>query len=767
MKATMATSRVEKTLYQEITQFGARDMEICMQCGNCSASCPLSTGEDTFPRTVYRYLQLGLRDKLLSSPVPWLCYYCGECNKDCPRGAEPAETMMAARRWLTTQYDWTGLAKRLYLSEAWEIGALALVALFVVLLFVFFHGPIVTDRVSVNTFAPVMWIEIGDLAMAFILSAFLFSNAFRMFRFIMAGTRVPFTLYLTEARSFVLHFATQKKWRECSSDRSRWLKHFILVTGYMTMMTLIIVFIRWFQVDDSSWHFTSIFGYYATGVLLFLTVEMFLSRLKKKEDIHRFSEPTDWLFLVLLFFTTLTGILMHVVRLAGWPMGTYVMYVIHLAIAVPMLVIEVPFGKWSHLFYRPLAAYLSIVKEKARVPSFVDIEKVTAEAGSFFMECMQCGTCTSVCPLNWLDGYSPRWILRQLGLNTGTREELDTAVWACLTCNACGSICPRNIDIVDITRAVRRRNVEGNYTPERFELPLHSLNHNGNPWSGLPEKRTAWASDLSIPDYTPEHEYCLFTCCTTAYDAAFSDRSAAAAGALPRLLNLAGVGFGTLGLEEACCGDPARSMGDRGLSDGLRDRNTRLFLCRGVKKLVTTSPHCLETFRNHYPELDSRVDCEHYTELLDRLLAKGRLKTLGQLDIRVTFHDPCYLGRYNGIFDAPRRVLAAVPGLELVEMEDCREASLCCGGGGGGAWGTRPADKGVGAIRVEQALATGAKIIATACPYCARMLAEAIRLMKADDRIIVRDLAALLMEAALPELKTTPVEYPRQEVMHA
>ena len=197
----------------------------------------------------------------------------------------------------------------------------------------------------------------------------------------MAGTRVPLGLYLTEAKAFVLHFATQKRWRECGADRSRWLKHFILVTGYMTMMTLIIVCIRWFQVDDSSWHFTSIFGYYATAVLLYLTVEMFLSRLKKKEDIHRFSEPTDWLFLVLLFFTTLTGIFMHMVRLAGWPMGTYVMYVIHLAIAVPMLVIEVPFGKWSHLFYRPLAIYLSTVREKARKNSAVDIEAVKADAG--------------------------------------------------------------------------------------------------------------------------------------------------------------------------------------------------------------------------------------------------------------------------------------------------------------------------------------------------------------------------------------------------
>jgi len=759
-------NQIDTTLADEVAQFGARDMDTCMQCGNCSASCPLSTGNDTFPRQVYRYLQLGLREKLLSSPVPWLCYYCGECNRDCPRGAEPAETMMAARRWLTAQYDWTGLARRLYLSEAWEIGALGAVALFIILLFYFFHGPIVTDHVSVNTFAPVVWIEIGDLAMALVLTTFLLSNAFRMFRFVMAGTRVPLGLYLTEIRSFVLHFTTQKKWRECGEDRSRWLKHFILVTGYMTMMTLIIVFIRWFQVDDSSWHFTSIFGYYATGVLLYLTVEMFLSRLKKKEDIHRFSEPTDWLFLILLFFTTLTGILMHLVRLAGWPMGTYIMYVIHLAIAVPMLVIEVPFGKWSHLFYRPLAIYLTSVREKARQDSAVDIETIKTAAGETFLECIQCGTGTSLCPLNSIDAYSPRRILRQLGLNTGTQQALDQAVWKCVTCNTCGFHCPRGIDIIDITRAVRRGNVENDNIPGRLELPLHSLRNNGNPWSGLPEKRMDWAQDLDIPDLTSKHTYCLFTCCTTAYDAGFSNQSLHTARALPQLMTHAGLDFGTLGTHESCCGDPAHNLGAENLAAELRDRNTGLLIDRQVKKLVTASPHCLNTFRKHYTGLKGEIVCEHYTELLDRLMKKGLLKPTRQFDNRVAFHDPCYLGRHNSIFDAPRRVLAGIPGLELVEMADNRESSLCCGGGGGGAWDTRPVEKGLGALRIKQALDTGAGVIATACPYCTRMLNDAVKTLGVEHRIIVRDLAVLLLDSVLTPPETTTAESASLEVIH-
>ncbi len=750
----MMNNSVDLELYEEVAKFGARDMEICMQCATCSASCPLSTGTNPFPRKIYRYLQLGLKDKLLSSPVPWLCYYCGECNKDCPREAEPAETMMATRRWLTTQYDWTGLAKRFYLSATWEVGALAVLALGIIVLFSLFHGPIITDRVAVNSFAPVVWIELGDLVMAAILSTFLLSNAFRMYRFIMSDTKVPLSLYITEAKTFVLHFLTQKRWRECGEDRSRWLKHFILVTGYMTMMTLVIVFIRWFQVDDSSWHFTSIFGYYATGVLLVITVEMFRSRLKKEESIHRYSELSDWLFLILLFLTTLTGIVMHGVRLAGWPMGTYVMYVIHLAVAVPMLVIEVPFGKWSHLFYRPLAMFLATVKEKAAEDSLVHVGDVMAEVGETFLSCLQCGACTSVCPWNLVSSYSPRRILRQLNLESGTRESVDQAVWSCVTCNACGVNCPRGIEVIDVIKAVRWLNVASGRIPESFELVLDSLEDNGNPWNGVRAKRLEWAGDLDIPAFAPEHEYCLFTCCTTAYDPS----SREAGQALPQLLEYAGVSFGTLGTAESCCGDQAHKMGAAGIFSDLALKNTELFLGGGVQKILTTSPHCLNAFRNNYAELNGSIATEHYTELLDRVIEEGRLRPTLEVASTVTYHDPCYLGRHNSIYEAPRSVLRSIPGLTLVEMANHRESSLCCGGGGGGAWNDVPLSQSFGVLRVKEALATGAEVIATACPYCIRMLDDGVRKLGVENQIVVRDLAELLLESVVMSDQPNMVE---------
>lgn len=362
--------RVDPELRHELREFGAKDVDACFNCGNCTAVCPLSRDSTVFPRKIIRYLQLGLRDKLLQSPEPWLCYYCGECSETCPRQANPGELMMAMRRYLTSQYDWTGLSKRLYLSKAWEIGMLLAVGLFVAALFYFFHGPIVTERVELNTFAPVVWVELGDWIMAAILSFLLLSNAYRMYRFVVRdkdGIGIPLALYIQELTTLVVHGLTQKRWSECERP-TRWVKHLLLVFGYVTMFVLVVVFLRWFQTDEIHpfWHPTRLLGYFATAVLLYVTTDAIISRLRRREEIHKHSHPTDWMFLILLFLTALTGILVHVLRLGGLPLPTYYMYVIHLMIAVPMLVIEVPFGKWAHLAYRPLVVYLMRVKEKAR-----------------------------------------------------------------------------------------------------------------------------------------------------------------------------------------------------------------------------------------------------------------------------------------------------------------------------------------------------------------------------------------------------------------
>lgn len=731
-------------LYNEVKSLGAKDMESCMQCGTCSASCPLSQGNNPFPRKIYRFIQMGLKERLRASPEPWLCYYCGECNDDCPRGAEPAETMMAVRRWLTMQYDWTGLARKFYLSEKWEFGALAVVALFVVLLFTFFHGPIITDRVAVNTFAPVAWVELGDLLMAGILAALLLSNGWRMQRFIMDGTKAPLSIYLTEAREFFTHFLTQKKWRQCGEDRSRWLKHFLLVSGYLTMLTLIIVFLHWFQVDDSSWHFTSIFGYYATGVLLFITAEMLFSRLQKQETMHRYSHVSDYLFLVLLFATTLTGIIMHIVRLAGWPMGTYVMYVIHLAIAVPMLVIEVPFGKWAHLFYRPFAVFLAKVKDKVDNPSVVDLGAIRSEVGDTFSTCMHCGTCSTVCPSGTVADYSPRLVLRHIALDRATSVTVDEASWLCSTCNSCTEHCPRGIGFLDILKYIRKRVVDANLLPRVFETPVTSLKHEGNPWGGKRENRMMWAGDNKVPMYDSKMEYCLFNCCTTAYDTSSEKRNQKGGVALLRLLEHARVSFGTLGTKENCCGDMVDKIGAADVAEDLQKKNTDMFLDAKVAKILTVSPHCLNTFSKEYQGLE-KVEKIHYVELLDNLIHSGDIQPKHNVDLKVTYHDPCYLGRHNGVYEPPRRVLEAIPGVELIEMESNRDRSFCCGGGGGGLCKNDANSQGLGENRIKEALESGAEILTTACPYCIQMLSAAVEDLGVQDKIKVRDVSELLL----------------------
>jgi len=435
---------------------------------------------------------------------------------------------------------------------------------------------------------------------------------------------------------------------------------------------------------------------------------------------------------------------MHVVRLAGWPVGTYVIYVIHLAIAVPMLVIEVPFGKWSHLFYRPLAVFLTLVREKASKASFVDTEEIKAEVGEIFMECMQCGTCTSLCPLA---SYSPRRILRQLSLDSGTEQTIDQAVWNCVTCNTCGTNCPRSIDIIDVMRAVRKTIVESENIPDRFAPPLNSLKNDGNPWGGFRENRMEWADGLDIDPFTPGNEYCLFTCCTTAYGTISAQQNIKASQALPRLMKYADVSFGALGIDESCCGDPAHKLGNNEIYSKLYEKNTDLFLRSGVQKILTTSPHCLNTFKKYYPALKGSVVSEHYTELLDRLIIEGRLIPAFEIESTVAYHDPCYLGRHNGIYEEPRRILRSIPGLRLLEMSNNRDRSVCCGGGGGGAWNSYPVEESPGVLRVREGLETGADIIATACPFCIRMLNDAVNTLGVEDQIVVRDISELLLKS--------------------
>jgi Fe-S oxidoreductase len=744
------TNSVNPELYKEVQKLGAKDMEVCMQCGNCASTCPLSTGENTFPRKIYRYLQLGLRDKLLESPEPWLCYYCGDCGTDCPRGAEPAETMMAARRWLITQYDWTGIASRIYASPKAEVGVFMAIALFVIGLFMMFHGPVITDHVALTTFAPVHLVHFGDQVMIVIIFTLLFANAAKMYFGIMQGTKVPLYLFVTQAPVFIINYFTQKRWRKCGTGPgSAWWRHFFLFSGWVTMEVLVMIYLTSFQTDivHSFWHPTRLFGYYATIALIFGSTTMLYSRLFKKEQrLHRYSDFTDIFFLVLIAAIAVTGIMVHFFRLAGLPILTYTIYVIHVGICVGMLVLMLPFGKLSHLMYRPLAIFLTTLKQKAIEESRVTQASISQEVGEAFKSCMQCGTCTGSCPWIEVMTFSPRLILRNIALERASVVSVDTASWTCATCNSCVEHCPRGIGIVDLIKSIRRQIVDAGLLPGGLNNPIKSLKKEGNPWGGKREDRLAWTQGVKVPAYQKEHEYCLFNCCTTAYDTSLAKGGQKAGVALLKLLEHAGVSYGSLGTGENCCGDMVDKVGAADVAGDLKKKNTEMFLGAGVDKILTVSPHCLNTFSKDYEGL-KKVAVEHYTELLDRRIREGSIKPVKAVNLKVTYHDPCYLGRHSKVYDAPRRVLTSIPGLELVEMQNNRERSFCCGGGGGGSWKESPAKETLGEIRIKEALGTGASVIATACPYCIRMLNEAIQLLNVGNKIHVQDITELLLQS--------------------
>jgi ferredoxin len=361
----------------ELKEYGAVGIEKCFNCGNCTAICPLTDDDHPFPRNMIRLAQVGMKDRLLASTDPWLCYYCGECTDTCPKGAEPAETMMATRRWLTAQYDRSGHGARLYTSEKavwWTIIRVALLPLAALLIFHWATGfnQIVSDRVALNTFAPVLIVWAFVLAHGIFLGYRLFSSALNMARHVMGpttrDTKIPLSIYLQETKTLVVHFFTQKRWRDCSDeDHSRWLKHLLLVSGYVTMLTLVVVFLWWFQTDNlyPIYHPQRWLGYYATAVLIYASTEALIGRRRRQEQLHKYSHPTDWLFPAFILVGSVTGILVHIFRYVAWPWPTYILYTIHVMAMIAMLDTEVGIGKWTHLIFRPLAMYLEAVKQRA------------------------------------------------------------------------------------------------------------------------------------------------------------------------------------------------------------------------------------------------------------------------------------------------------------------------------------------------------------------------------------------------------------------
>jgi len=300
----------------------------------------------------------------------------------------------------------------------------------------------------------------------------------------------------------------------------------------------------------------------------------------------------------------------------------------------------------------------------ALIPMYEVNEALVAMGAEKLNLCMQCGMCAGSCPWRIVEGpFNVRRLIRlaQLGVEG---YESDDILYGCTTCNKCVLKCPRGVTIIDVVRAMRAMIAETGAIPSVLRTVTGSVHSNGNPWSEPREKRTAWMADLEVPAFGTDTEYLLFVCCTSAYDV----RSQKIAKAIVKVLSAAGVNFGVLGEEESCCSESVRKIGDEALFAQMAERNIKRYQEKGVKKIITTSPHCLYTFSKEYPEMGAEWEVVHYTELLAELLDQGRLELGTALGEKVTYHDPCYLGRHSEIYEAPRKLIMAASGGKLVQM---------------------------------------------------------------------------------------------------
>ena len=366
-------------------------------------------------------------------------------------------------------------------------------------------------------------------------------------------------------------------------------------------------------------------------------------------------------------------------------------------------------------------------------------EAIVEAGGKTLTTCYQCGTCTGSCPWGLFTGLKVRDMIRKAQFGYEGFESDD--LWKCVTCNTCVSRCPRGVEIVDLIRAMRTIMAEMGSVPKSMKSAAASVKSNGNPWAGEKDARGDWARELELKRMTKDTEYLYFPCCTPCYDS----RGKGVARSVAKLLSAANVDFGILADQETCCGDPSHAIGDYGQFEAQVAANSELFTEYGVRKIITSSPHCYYTFRNHYNEVPL-IEVYHHSEILADLLASGVLKLTNDLAIKVTYHDACYLGRHCGVYEPPREALKATPGVQLVEMERTREESLCCGGGGGGAWYEVKKGERFAELRIEDALATGSSILAVTCPFCIVMLEDAVKTLDKEGQIEIRDIAEIIVQ---------------------
>ena len=371
------------------------------------------------------------------------------------------------------------------------------------------------------------------------------------------------------------------------------------------------------------------------------------------------------------------------------------------------------------------------------------IDEIKAFGGDAAKLCFECGLCDTVCPWNRVTSFSVRRLIREaaFGLSEIEREE----IWLCTTCGRCPEQCPRDVKQIEDMVSLRRMATDYGLFPPSVRAVRAvgaSLTTQGNPLGEERDARGKWAEGLPVKAFTEGMEILYFPGCYLNYDPRLKKVAAATA----NLLNRAGVDFGILGVQENCCGESIRKAGNEAVFKRLARENIKTFIDHGVKTILVSSPHCLHTFKNEYPEFRVNFEVIHSTQYLFQLVDEGRLVPTREYGHRITYHDPCYLGRHNGIFDEPREVLKRIPGLELSEMPESRKDSLCCGMGGGRIWMETPQSQRFSNLRLEQAIGVGAEVLVTACPYCITQFEDSRLTLEDSEALQIKDITEVLQE---------------------
>jgi len=586
--------------------------------------------------------------------------------------------------------------------------------------------------------------------------------------------------------------------------------HLFVFLGFLLPLLVIIVTQVMFSIPLVPAQILSLFldlvCFLAIISILLLLFRRFIVRPSRLDN-----KPEDLVVLLLILAILITGLLLESLKLtvigqdvSAWaPVGhtvsafirilglqtqtqsllAKIVFRIHFYLVLGTIM-YIPFSKMFHIISSPLNMFFRSFKNKGAL-SFIDLEDEDAETfGVAKLEeftwkqlldldaCTRCGRCQDHCPAFLTEKpLSPKKLIQDLkdhmliqapqilqsragGKQEKSQVELMKGVidkdslWACTTCRSCMDHCPVYVEHIDKIIDIRRNQVlmESQF-PAELTAAFKGLERNSNPWGLGHDTRADWIHELDIPIMS-EHqgedlELLFFVGCIRSYD----DRNKKVAVAMAKILKHLGIKFAILGIEEGCCGDPARRVGNEYLYQILAQTNIETFERYKTKNILTTCPHCYNTLKNEYPQLGFQAEVIHHTTFLEDQIKKGALTFNLPLSKKLTYHDPCYLGRYGGIFESPREVLRSIPSLQLHEMARTKRDSLCCGAGGGWMWMDEKIGKRINIQRLEDAIETHPEWIATACPFCVTMFDDAIKNTDREKELKIWDVAELVQFA--------------------